>query len=158
MPNDAYDDLFDAWGKALNVDPQLGKTVFHVESNGNPNVRNGSGGEVGPMQILPSTGAAMARKMGYDPRAVNLHDMGWAVPLGMQYLADGLNATGSAEGALGYYNTGSADPRHWRTDYINRAVQLYPKMTLTPAQAPQGAAPEQQPQDGGEQDAGRQQQ
>jgi len=154
---DDYDDLFDAWGRALNVNPQLGKTVFHVESNGNPNAPNGTSGEVGPMQILPSTGAAMALKMGYDPRAMNLRDMRWAVPLGMQYLADGLSATGTAEGALGYYNTGSADPRRWRMDYIKRAVQLYPKMGLTPApaQQPQNATPEQ-PQ-GNEQDAGRQQ-
>ena len=34
MPNHAFDDLFDQWGAALNVNPQLGKTVFHIESNG----------------------------------------------------------------------------------------------------------------------------
>jgi hypothetical protein len=30
MPNSSFDPLFDQWGKALNVDPQLVKTVFHL--------------------------------------------------------------------------------------------------------------------------------
>ena len=140
MPtNDQYDDLFDAWGQALNVNPQLGKTVFHVESNGDPNVRNGGAGEIGGMQMKPATAQMLAVKMGFDPKSIDLHDMRWAVPLAMRYLADGLNATQSAEGALGYYNSGSADPRHWNPDYINKATGLYPGMVLKPA-APQPAA------------------
>jgi soluble lytic murein transglycosylase-like protein len=139
MPtNDQYDDLFDAWGQALNVNPQLGKTVFHVESNGNPNVKNGTAGEIGPMQIKPATAQMMAVKLGFDPKSVDLHDMRWAVPLAMQYLADGLTATQSAEGALGYYNAGTADPKRWHQDYITKALTLYPNMALTPA-APQPA-------------------
>ena len=136
MPNHQFDDLFDSWGQALNVNPQLGKTVFHVESNGNPNVGNGADGEIGPMQMKPETAAAMARKLGFDLRSVDLHDMRWAVPLAMQYLADGLNATQSAEGAFGYYNSGSADLRRWRRDYLGKATGLYPGMALTPAQPP----------------------
>lgn len=131
MPNNSFDDLFDAWGAALNVNPQLGKTVFHVESNGNPDVGLGADGEIGGMQMKPATAALVAKEMGFDPRAVNLRDMRWAVPLAMRYLADGLNATQSAEGALGYYNSGSSDPRRWRHDYIGRAVKLYPQMGLT---------------------------
>ncbi len=132
MPNHAYDDLFDQWGAALNVDPQLAKTVFHVESSGDPNVRDGAAGEIGPMQMKPATAQAMAVKLGLDPKAVDLHDMRWAVPLGMQYLADGMNATQSAEGALGYYNSGSADPAKWKSGYIDKATKAYPGMTLTP--------------------------
>lgn len=142
MPNNSYDDLFDAWGAALNVNPQLGKTVFHLETNGDPNSRDSSQGAVGPMQILPSTGADVAKRMGFDPRAVNLRDMRWAVPLAMQYLADGLNATQSAEGALAYYH-GGPDKAQWgpKTQaYVQRGLALYPKMALTPAQeAPQVA-------------------
>ena len=139
MANDTFDDLFDAWGKALNVNPQLGKTVFHVESDGNPGVRNGADGEVGGMQMKPETAAMVARSMGFDPKAVDLRDMRWAVPLAMRYLADGLNATQSAAGALGYYNSGSSDPRRWRASYLNKALTLYPTMALTPA-APQPEA------------------
>jgi soluble lytic murein transglycosylase-like protein len=144
MANNDFDDLFDGWGRALNVDPQLGKTVFHVESNGNPNVGNGTSGEIGPMQMMPATAAAMARKLGFDPRTVNLRDMRWAVPLAMQYLADGLNATNSAEGALGYYNSGSADQKRWRADYINRALRLYPQSALTPAPGDDQQKPQQE--------------
>src|ERR1700760_750267 len=110
MPNNAFDDLFDAWGRALNVDPQITKTLFHVESNGDANVRNGADGEVGGLQIKPATGAMVANEMGFDPRSVDLRDMRWAVPLATRYLADGLNATHSIAGAFGYYNSGSADP------------------------------------------------
>ena len=148
MPtNNQYDDLFDAWGRALNVNPQLGKTVFHIESGGDPNVRNGSDGEVGPMQMKPATAQMLAAKLGLDPKSVDLHDMRWAVPLAMQYLADGMNATQSAEGALGYYNSGSADPKRWRPDYVAKGVAAYPSMALTPPAAPQPAAPAADPPD-----------
>lgn len=136
MPNHAYDDLFDKWGAALNVNPQLAKTVFHLESGGNPNVPNGGAGEIGGMQMKPDTAQAMAVKLGFDPKAIDLHDMRWAVPLGMQYLADGMNATQSAEGALGYYNSGSADPSKWKQAYIDKATKAYPGMALTPADQP----------------------
>lgn len=132
MPNHAFDDLFDQWGQALNVNPQLGKTVFHIESDGNENVHDGRSGEVGGMQILPATGRSMAKKLGLDPKAMDLHDMRWAVPLAMQYLADGLTATGTAEGAAGYYNSGSKDPKLWSPDYLNKLQKLYPSMGLTP--------------------------
>src|SRR5215469_501143 len=128
--SDDYDQLFDAWGAALNVDPQLGKTVFWLESTHNPNIKDGEAGEVGGMQMKPATAALMAKKLGFDPHSVNLHDMGWAVPLAMQYLADGLNATGTGEGALGYYNSGSADPHKWKQSYIDEGVKSYPNMAL----------------------------
>jgi hypothetical protein len=138
MPtNDQYDDLFDGWGQALNVDPQLAKTVFHQESAGDPNVKDNAGA-VGPMQMKPATAKAMAVKLGLDPNAIDLHDMRWAVPLSMQYLADGVNATKSAEGALGYYSTGSADPKRWSRAYLDKAAKTYDGMTLKPA-ATQGA-------------------
>ena len=148
MPtNDQYDDLFDAWGQALNVDPQLGKTVFHIESSGDPSIKNGADGEVGGMQMKPETARMMAAKLGFDPKGIDLHDMRWAVPLSMQYLADGMNATQTGEGALGYYNSGSADPKRWRQDYIDKAVRAYPGMALTPAAPPPAAAASQAPQE-----------
>jgi hypothetical protein len=146
MPtNDQYDDLFDGWGAALNVNPQLAKTVFHVESGGDPNVKDGTAGEVGPMQMKPATAKAMAVKLGLDPNAVDLHDMRWAVPLSMQYIADGLNATQTAEGALGYYNSGNADPKRWNPKYIAKAQQTYDSVPLTPAQAAPGDGQASQP-------------
>jgi soluble lytic murein transglycosylase-like protein len=142
MPNNNFDDLFDAWGAALNVNPQLGKTVFHLETNGNPNSPNSPQGAVGPMQIEPPTAVDMAKKLGFDPRAMDLRDMRWAVPLGMAYLAEGLNATQSAEGALAYYH-GGPDRSQWgpKTQaYVKRGLALYPQMVLTPAQEAQQVA------------------
>jgi soluble lytic murein transglycosylase-like protein len=147
VPNNNFDDLFDAWGAALNVNPQLGKTVFHLESNGNPGSADSSQGAVGPMQILPSTAAEVAKRMGFDPKAVNLHDMRWAVPLSMAYLAEGLTATQSAEGALAYYH-GGPDRAQWgpKTQaYVQKGLALYPKMALTPAQEAQQVAEAPQP-------------
>lgn len=133
--NNDYDDLFDAWGRALNVNPQLGKTVFWLESTHNLNIGNGTAGEIGPMQMKPETAVRMAKKLGLDSKGIDLHDMRWAVPLAMQYLAEGLTATQSAEGALGYYNSGSADPKKWNQRYIDNGVKTYPNMALTPAPA-----------------------
>jgi soluble lytic murein transglycosylase-like protein len=148
MPNNAYDDLFDSWGRALNVDPALGKTVFHLESSGGKNTNrslpNDPDSPVGPMQMRPSTAAQMAKTMGIDG-PLDLQDMRYAVPLAMGYLAQGLAATEtpqgpSAEGALGYYYNGSGDQRAWgpKTQaYIHNGQVLYPTMGLTPAPAAQ---------------------
>ena len=138
MPNNSYDDLFDSWGQALNVDPQLAKSVFHAESGGDIDAPD-SDGAVGPMQMKPATAAAMATKLGFDPKAVDLHDMRWAVPLAMQYLADGQNATQSAEGALGYYSTGKTDPTAWNRRYIDKVTGLYPQSALIPKSDNPGA-------------------
>jgi soluble lytic murein transglycosylase-like protein len=151
MPNNDYDDLFDAWGQALNVNPQLAKTVFHLESSGNSNSADGPlspNAPIGPdgkseraqggMQMMPSTAREMASKLGLNPAAVDLHDMRWAVPLAMQYLADGLNATQSSEGALRYYFAGP-DQSNWgkkTEDYVAKGQRLYPGMALRPATQP----------------------
>jgi len=151
MPNNAYDDLFDAWGQALNVNPQLGKTVFHMESSGGKNtgrsLPNDPDSPVGPMQMRPSTAAGVAKSMNING-PIDLQDMRFAVPLAMRYLADGLNATQSGTGALAYYYSGSADPAQWgpkTQGYVARGMSLYPKMALTPAQS-QPAQPTQQVQ------------
>lgn len=127
MPNNAYDDLFDRWGQALNVNPQLLKTIFQMESSGDPSKPHGG------MGISDDVAATIATRMGWDPKQVDVRDMRWAVPIASRILADGLNATGSPEGALGYYNTGQTDPGKWNQGYISQATSLYPGMTLTPA-------------------------
>lgn len=137
MPNHAYDDLFDSWGRALNVDPQLAKTVFHMESSGGRNTGKSlptdPDSPIGPMQIRPSTAQGMAKQMGIDG-PVNLQDMRFAVPLAMGYLANGLTATQSPEGALAYYY-GGPDTSQWgpkTQQYVDHGKALYPSMALTP--------------------------
>lgn len=142
MPNDAYDSLFDAWGKALNVDPQLAKTVFHLESSGGKNTGRSLPADpdspVGPMQMRPSTAAPLARALGIQGTP-DLTDMRWAVPLATQYLAQGLNATGNPSDAMAYYY-GGPDTTQWgpKTEaYVQKGEQLYPTMELhLPQQGP----------------------
>ena len=140
MPNDAYDPLFDAWGKALNVDPQLAKTVFHLESSGGVNtgksLPNDPDSPLGPMQMRPSTAAGLAKTLNL-PGTPDLQDMRWAVPLATQYLAQGLNATGNPSDALAFYH-GGPDTTQWgkKTEaYVTKGEGLYPTMGLNlPAQ------------------------
>ena len=154
MPNHAYDDLFDAWGVALNVDAQLAKTVFHMESSGgrdtHKSLPNDPDSPIGPMQMRPSTARGMAKEMGIEG-PIDMQDMRFMVPLAMGYLGNGLTATQSPDGALAYYYSGSADKAAWgpKTQaYVEKGQKLYPQMALTPAK-PQptqiaAAEPEQQ--------------
>lgn len=124
MPNNDYDDLFDQWGQSFNVDPQLVKSIFQAESG---STLNGN-----PMGIQPETAATIAKQMGWNPQNVNVADMRWAVPIATRVLADGLNATQTADGAAGYYNSGSTDPKQWRPGYIANVAKIYPTAGLLP--------------------------
>lgn len=137
MPNNAYDDEIDAVGQKYNVDPALIKTVFHLESSGGKNTRpslpNDPDSPIGPFQMRPST----AKSMGVDPR--NFHQ---ALDGAARYLAQGLNATQSPEGALKYYY-GGPDQDQWgpRTvAYAAKGASLYPTMALSKSQAQAAAA------------------
>lgn len=127
MPNNDYDSDFDAAGQKYNVDPQLAKTVFHMESSGGKNTGPGIPGDpdspIGPMQMRPST----AKMLGVDPN--NVHQ---AIDGATRYLAQGLNATQSPEGALKYYY-GGPDQSGWgeKTNaYAAKGAALYPTMAL----------------------------
>lgn len=127
MPNNDYDSDFDAAGQKYNVDPQLAKTVFHMESNGGKNTGPSIPGDpdspIGPMQMRPST----AKMLGVDPN--NVHQ---AIDGATRYLAQGLNVTQSPEGALKYYY-GGPDQSGWKEKtnaYAAKGAALYPTMAL----------------------------
>ena len=156
MGNNAYDADFDYWGQKFNVDPQLGKTIFHLESGGGVNtgasLPNDPDSPIGPMQMRPSTAAAMAKLTGAgaDPR-----DIKQAIPMTMAYLAQGLNATQSPSGALAYYFAGP-DQSQWgpKTQaYVQKGQALYPALGLTnsataPATVPAAVAAPPAPDNG----------
>ena len=156
MPNDSHDQLFEDWGRAFNVDAQLGKTVYHMESSGGRNtgrsLKDDPDSPIGPMQMRPSTAAMVAKQIGVDG-PIDLQDMRFAVPLAMAYLSQGVQHLKSAEGALGFYYSGSLDPHEWgpkTAAYIAKGQATYPQMGLklpTPAQPAQAAAttPQDQP-------------
>lgn len=137
MVNNAYDDEFDAAGQKYNVDPQLAKTVFHMESSGGvntgPSIPGDPDSPIGPMQMRPST----AKSLGVDPK--NIHQ---AIDGATRYLAQGLNATQSPDGALRFYY-GGPDQSNWggKTDsYAAKGAALYPAMALKSSSAA-GQAP-----------------
>lgn len=125
--NDTYDPLFDYYGRLYNVDPRLGKTVFHIESDGNPQTKDSSAGAEGGMQIMPDTAIGLGIA---DPK-----DMNQAIPAAMKNLADGLKQTGTAQGALAYYH-GGPDTSKWgpKTQYyVAKGQAMYPQMQITSA-------------------------
>lgn len=125
MPtNDAYDVMIDGAGQHFNVSPALIKTVLHIESGGNPNAPRGAAGEIGPFQFMPKTAARLGLQ---DPT-----DMRQAIPAAAKLLSEGLDKTGSAAGAMGYYNSGRTDNFPDSTiGYIQRGMSMYPGMKIT---------------------------
>lgn len=119
------------------VDPTLAVAIAYQESRLNPNVGRGSSGEIGMMQIMPSTG----KGMGYDEKA--LADPQKNIEAGINYLKRALLATDNdPKLAAVFYNGGpnalellragkEPDPR-----VINYVKSLDSYGTF--AQAPQG--------------------
>jgi soluble lytic murein transglycosylase-like protein len=77
-----YAALITKYAKKYGVSPELADAVVRIESNFNPKAR-GSAGEIGLMQIKPST----ARMMGYSGSAKGLYDPSTNIEYGMKYLA-----------------------------------------------------------------------
>lgn len=127
--NNDYDELFDHWGRVFDVNPQLGKTIFHLESSGNPNIKEGAmtkyGRAQGPMQILKATADGLGIT---DPR-----DMNQAIPAAMKYIREGLDAGKTPEAAAAYYNGGPKSLQRWMPEtqkYVQNARASYPQMTV----------------------------
>jgi soluble lytic murein transglycosylase-like protein len=124
MPSSDYDDLFQSAGQQYNVDPRLLKTIYNIESSANPETPDSEAGAQGGMQLMPATAAYLGVN--------NPKDMTQAIPGAARYVAEGLQKTGSPEGALAYYFAGP-DQSGWgpkTSAYITKAKALYPGMTV----------------------------
>lgn len=132
--NNDYDAMFDAAGRHYNVDPQLLKTIFHVESGGDPNTKPSSAGALGGMQFMPKTAAQYGMT---DPT-----DMTQAIPAAALYIRRALDANGGDPvAALRAYNGGQGGVNSPATvPYAVRAAQLYPQMGLKSRNAPSGGS------------------
>lgn len=119
----AYPDYY--WKEAAQaaedagIDPFLVLAVVRQESSFAPDARS-SAGAVGLMQLLPETGATVARQVGmpgFD--ATQLTDPEPALRLGAHYLQQQLKAFGGGQGHLGLqlalaaYNAGPHNARRW---------------------------------------------
>lgn len=136
MINDDYDPMFEAAGAYYGVDPRIGKTLFHVESNGDDKVTSGSSGEEGPLQFMPRTAAGLNLQ--------NPMDMKQAIPAAFQYFKQGLDANnGDPMAALRYYNGGPNGPNNPATQaYAQKAANLFDSMTIKSTK-PRVSSPQQ---------------
>lgn len=102
-----YADLIATHAKANGVPLDLARAVVRVESNFRVNAR-GSAGEVGLMQIKPST----ARAMGYSGSTKALYNPETNLRFGMKYLGIAHKlGDGSVCGTLLRYNAGHGAKR-----------------------------------------------
>ncbi len=97
-----------------NIDPTWVAAEIRAESVFNPNARSGANA-VGLMQILPSTGAGLAKRLGLPWRGVaSLYDPDSNIALGTAYLRELQDKYGLTYLAIGAYNAGPAPVARWR--------------------------------------------
>jgi soluble lytic murein transglycosylase-like protein len=103
----AYQSLIAKYASAYGVPLKLAHAVVRVESNYRANAR-GSAGEIGLMQIKPST----ARMMGYTGSSKGLYNPETNIKYGMKYLGEAHRlANGSTCGTILRYNAGHGATR-----------------------------------------------
>ncbi|TIS96193.1 lytic transglycosylase domain-containing protein [Mesorhizobium sp.] len=102
-----YSTIIERHAASNGVPVSLAKAVIMIESNFQPN-QVGSAGEIGLMQIKPST----ARMMGYSGSIKGLYDPETNIKYGMKYLAMARNLGGGTTcGTILKYNAGHGAKR-----------------------------------------------
>lgn len=101
---------------AHGLDPYLVAALVAQESTFDPVVRS-SANAIGLMQVLPSTGAQFARKLGIRPfSAARLTEPEVNVRIGTDFLAGLITQFGAAHFALASYNAGEGRVRKWKAE------------------------------------------
>ncbi|MEX2526930.1 MAG: transglycosylase SLT domain-containing protein [Gemmatimonadota bacterium] len=101
--------------RARGLDPFLVAGLIRQESLFHASIRS-SAGAVGLMQIMPATGAQVARGMGMSGfTAARLEEPEVNIPIGTRFLSDLLRRfDGQVTDALAAYNAGPTRARNWR--------------------------------------------
>jgi len=97
-----------------DVDPYLAAALIRQESMFNPSARSPVGA-LGLMQVMPQTGATLARRLGvsrFNPDMLTRPELN--VHFGMAYLADQLRTWGRLDAVLAAYNAGPTRVARWR--------------------------------------------
>jgi soluble lytic murein transglycosylase-like protein len=106
-PNRPYSDLIERYAAKMRISVSLAHAIVLIESNYRPLAR-GRHGEVGLMQIKPST----ARLMGYAGSVSDLFDPETNIKYGMKYLAQAQElGDGTICGTILKYNGGHGASR-----------------------------------------------
>jgi hypothetical protein len=90
--------------KEMGIDPKLAVAVAYRESRLNPSTKNGTSGEIGLMQVRPTT----AEGMGFSVE--DLRDPAKNIEIGLTYLKQGLDKFGDPMLAVAGYNAGHNHP------------------------------------------------
>ncbi|MEJ7745781.1 MAG: transglycosylase SLT domain-containing protein [Luteimonas sp.] len=98
-----------------NIDPAWVAAEIRAESVFNPRARSGANA-MGLMQVLPSTGAATARRIGLPYNgADSLYEPDTNIALGSAYLRQMLDKYSQAHYAIAAYNAGPAPVARWQS-------------------------------------------
>jgi hypothetical protein len=127
--------------KQMGIDPNLAVVLAYRESRLNPNTKNGTSGEIGLMQVMPST----AKGMGFS--VDDLRDPAKNIEIGLTYLKQGLDKFGEPELAVAGYNAGHNHP--YFTDPQNRPLPESTKEYLREINENGGFAATPAPQEDG---------
>ncbi len=112
----AYWDIIDRYATAQKLDPYVMAALIAQESTFQPEVRS-SAGAWGLMQILPSTGRQVARRLGIRPfTTARLKQPEVNVHIGMVTFAGLLSQYGSLAPALAAYNAGDSRVTRWLSE------------------------------------------
>jgi soluble lytic murein transglycosylase-like protein len=104
--NAPYGEIVARYASSYGVPVSLAHAVISVESNYRPNAR-GKAGEIGLMQIKPST----ARMMGYSGSAKGLFNPETNIKFGLKYLAKAHELSGGTTCGTGEESPGSTETR-----------------------------------------------
>ncbi|MFN2316555.1 MAG: transglycosylase SLT domain-containing protein [Gemmatimonadales bacterium] len=108
-----YADAFHAQVAARSLDPWLVAGLIKQESGFNPQARSGADAR-GLMQVLPSVGAQIARRLGLSGfNATRLYEPEISLILGTHHLAEMLRQYPDPVRVLAAYNAGGTRVRRW---------------------------------------------
>lgn len=109
-----YRDIVMRAARSHGIDPFLAAGLIRQESLFNPHALSPAGA-IGLMQVMPPTGARIARRLGIPFTPDQLRDPHVNVTIGMQFLADMIaEYDGRLDAVLAAYNAGPARVERWK--------------------------------------------
>lgn len=99
----AFDEIVEDEARAQNAPARIVQAIIQVESGGNPQAI-GAVGEIGLMQLMPTTAA----QMGYRGSRSGLFDPRTNIHYGTKYLAWQMKRYRELSAAISAYNSGTA--------------------------------------------------
>jgi soluble lytic murein transglycosylase len=114
LPQRGYPLLADSIPGGTSAEPALVLSIARQESNFDPGARSPGAGARGLMQLMPSTAAILARRLGQPYSAERLYDADYNVRLGSYYLGNMVDSFGgSYVMAAASYNAGPNHMPDW---------------------------------------------